>query len=260
MTMMNKIVYEINVDVLVVYAFLLQFYLLLLLRDKASGNILKIAGISIVGVCVEGIVAIGGICIHPAIIFPGMVFSLLLQMRLVYGAIPFGGYGRAMRRRIVCFLCMGGCGMIYLSMAMGGGFFRFWAFLQLVYMLLRRLLMQSSEYIYRVRLFVGDEVIAVQALYDTGNRLYEPISGKYVCIVKEALFEKIRAKIEDKPMRYIPYRSMGKAKGVLEGIAIEKMEVLAEGTWREKKDFYIARGTKDAIGEAYDMILHEKAR
>ena len=258
--LMNKIVYEINVDIIAIYAFLLQFYLLLLLVGKDAGKLWKIAGISALGVCVDAMVVACGFFLHPSVIVLGMVLSIILQMRLVYGKVSPMDARMIMKRSLLCFLCMGGGGMIYLSVVRGGGILLFWCFLQMLYMALTRLFSQSTSHVCTVRLFLGEEVFTVQALYDTGNRLYEPISGKYVCIVKEILFEQILEKRKDIPIRYIPYRSMGKAKGVLQGIVMERMEVLMDGIWREKRDFYIARGTKDAMSEEYDMILHERAR
>ena len=157
---------------------------------------------------------------------------------------------------------MGGLGTIYLSFATKISVLSFWIYLQVAYLVLRKVfaVVEEKDHIFCVRIYRGGAIICLNALYDTGNRLYEPISGKPVCIVKEEVFQKLLETEEENFIRYIPYRSMGKTKGVLRAVAITRMEILSDGTWQEKNGFYVAESTTDAMSAEYDMILHEKVR
>lgn len=264
MHLMNKIVYEINVDALVMYAFLLQFYLLLLLSGGVGGirQILKVGAISLLGVVIDSGIVLLGIFLWPAVVPLGMGAGMLLQMKLLYGRLTLRGYERVWKRRLAYFLSMGGLGMIYLSFVTRMSVISFWLYLQVAYLVLRKVfsVVEEKEHIYCVRLYRGEEMICLNALYDTGNRLYEPISGCPVCVIKGELFSKLLETEEENFIRYIPYRSMGKAKGVLRAVTVKRMEILFDGIWREKSGFYVAEGTADAIRGEYDMILHEKVK
>lgn len=66
--------------------------------------------------------------------------------------------------------------------------------------------------------------IIVKAIIDTGNHLYEPLTGRPVCLVE---YEKLKACI--KPGVYknrtwaIPYHTIGKKDGILWGVTADKM-------------------------------------
>jgi len=264
MQIMNKIVYEINVDALAMYAFLLQFYLFLLLNGGADGikQILKIGMISILGVIIDGGIVLLGLTLWPIIIPCGMAAGMLLQMRLLFGSLTIRGYRGLWKRRLVYFLSMGGLGTIYLSFATKISVVSFGIYLQVAYLVLRKVfaVIEEKDHIFCVRLYRGGSIICLNALYDTGNRLYEPISGSAVCIVKEEVFQKLLEAEEENFIRYIPYRSMGKTKGVLRAVTITRLEILLDGIWQEKSGFYIAESTTDAMSGEYDMILHEKVK
>lgn len=264
MHLMNKIVYEINVDALAMYAFLLQFYLFLLLKGGSGGirKILKVGAVSLLGVVMDGGSLLMGWYLTPFVIPLGMAVGMFFQMRLLFGKITFRGYGGLWKRRLGYFLSMGGLGTIYLTFAEKITVMGFWLYLQVTYLVLRKVfaVVEEREHIYCVRLYRGEETFCLNALYDTGNQLYEPISACPVCVIKGELFEKLLAAEKENFIRYVPYRSMGKTRGVLRAVAVSRMEILLDGTWQEKSGFYVAEGTPDTMSEQYDMILHEKVK
>lgn len=72
----------------------------------------------------------------------------------------------------------------------------------------------------------GDcEKIQVLALIDTGNGLREPISGKCVSILEECVWERMTRSMKPEKMRIIPYHSLGKERGMMEGYEVDKMEI-----------------------------------
>lgn len=70
---------------------------------------------------------------------------------------------------------------------------------------------KREEIVITVILEEGSVQVTLKALIDSGNSLYDPISGKPVCVVeREALEGKIPLDIPEK-FRLIPYHSIGKS-------------------------------------------------
>ena len=97
----------------------------------------------------------------------------------------------------------------------------------------------------------------LQALLDTGNSLYEPIGSKPVSIVERETMERIFA--DDRPavFRAIPYHSIGKAHGILEGYEITEMIIFGEHEKiKIEKPVVGLFDGKLSAEAAYQMILH----
>jgi len=66
--------------------------------------------------------------------------------------------------------------------------------------------------------------VIIKALLDTGNCLYEPLTGKPVCLVE---YEHLKACLKNGKnipgLRAIPYHSIGKKDGVLLGVTADKL-------------------------------------
>lgn len=125
-----------------------------------------------------------------------------------------------------------------------------------LFMLACRNLMES-RHIYEVTLTEGEENAVYKALLDTGNFLTDPVSGKPVSVVEETDITK--AWLEKYPQKYkiIPYQSVGKAHGVLEGIMVDELIIHKEREQVVKKGAVIAlyRGRLSNDG-AFQMILN----
>ncbi len=99
----------------------------------------------------------------------------------------------------------------------------------------------------------------VVALYDSGNSLREPISGKPVHLIDLETADHIikgGQRTEEK-WRVVPFHSVGKEKGVLTAFECGKLELLAKGRTIDLGPAYlgIVRGTLTA-GKKYRIILN----
>ena len=74
-----------------------------------------------------------------------------------------------------------------------------------------------------VVLKMKDREVALTALCDTGNRLVEPMTGKPVCVMEEKIFEMLGN--DDKNVLYIPYHSVDRSHGIMEGFWGEVLTV-----------------------------------
>lgn len=108
----------------------------------------------------------------------------------------------------------------------------------------------------RVELDGDDESILVCGLIDTGNGLTEPVSGKPVAILEEEIWKKMSHLKKPEKYRIIPYHSIGKTNGILEGYEIEKIRIEYEMGTRELTHVLIAvfNGKLSVKGE-YQIIL-----
>lgn len=125
-----------------------------------------------------------------------------------------------------------------------------------VFMLACRSLAES-RHIYEVTLVEGEENAVYKALFDTGNLLTDPVSGKPVSVVEET--DLTKKWLERYPQKYkiIPYQSVGKAHGVLEGIVVDELVIQKEREQVVKRGAVVAlyKGKLSKDG-AFQMILN----
>lgn len=113
-----------------------------------------------------------------------------------------------------------------------------------------------------VTLIRGKNRVKATALFDTGNSLVEPISGKPVSVVDEKLFSCLWEKDEQVYYRAIPYHSIGKPRGILRGYLLPELWLEQDGMKRVYRDIYIAVSpeqistTGDARTDAINMIIN----
>lgn len=100
--------------------------------------------------------------------------------------------------------------------------------------------------------------IPLRAILDTGNFLVEPLSGKPVSVLEETYLLRYLSRGEIyRQFRLIPYRSLGRRHGVMQGVVFDRME-LHKGRKRKVIDrpmVGIMRGFLPERGE-YQMLLH----
>lgn len=98
--------------------------------------------------------------------------------------------------------------------------------------------------------------VEIMALIDTGNGLIEPVSKKPVAILEETQWEKLKIWMKPEKFKLIPYHSIGKDNGMLEGYEVGAMEV--KGNAGDKRfDKVIIAVFKGKISRkgSYQMIL-----
>lgn len=105
-----------------------------------------------------------------------------------------------------------------------------------------------------------DRKLFATALMDTGNKLYDPFFHKPVILVDEKMIgemlEYCRSECPEK-LHFIPFQSVGKEKGILEGITFDCVSI----RWQNKQLKFqevIAAATKESLyrGKEYQVIFH----
>lgn len=116
---------------------------------------------------------------------------------------------------------------------------------------------RRENHLIPVRLVWQDRELTVRALVDTGNSLYEPISGKPVSVIEKTMTEKLFETTYPAVFRAVPFHSIGKRRGILEGYEITEMIVAGENERIViKKPIVGLFDGKLSTDAAYQMILH----
>lgn len=156
-----------------------------------------------------------------------------------------------------------------LALALGG------SFLMIECFLLYRKQNQSGEWIQDVTLYYGGRELTVAALWDSGNRLHDPLTGKAVHILELAACEEWlgsdacrylecltrgqswpEQEYPVSAVRLIPCRSVGASHGLLAVLPVEYM--VDAGGGREDRPligFCLTALSKD---KTYRMLLHSQ--
>ena len=109
----------------------------------------------------------------------------------------------------------------------------------------------------RVTLAGSRGKLTVNALLDSGNSLREPISQRPVSILDRRIFESVWGEEDRLPgPRVIPYHSIGRRRGILEGYRIPEMWVELQGVKKRCRDIYVGLAEDGFSQEGpYEMIL-----
>lgn len=115
---------------------------------------------------------------------------------------------------------------------------------------------QRENHFCEVELWGDGEMVCVRGLVDTGNGLIDPVSGKAAAVLEEEIWDKIEYARKPEKYKIIPFHSIGKRNGVLEGYEVEKVRIKYGMTVKELTHVTIAllRGKLSAKGK-YQMIL-----
>lgn len=108
-----------------------------------------------------------------------------------------------------------------------------------------------------VRLVWKNRELTVRALIDTGNSLREPVSGKPVSIIEKAAAELLFDSARPTVFRAVPFHSIGRGHGILEGYEITELIVTGENeTIKIEKPVVGLFDGNLSADAAYQMILH----
>ena len=105
--------------------------------------------------------------------------------------------------------------------------------------------------------------LAVEALIDSGNSLFEPISGKPVCVVGRAVFDSLWEGFRE-GFRAVPYHSIGKRRGILPAYLLTELRLETGGMEYLFTDVYVAvsdeeiSGADSAGAESVKMIINPR--
>lgn len=108
----------------------------------------------------------------------------------------------------------------------------------------------------QVELLGDGEKIRICGLVDTGNGLVDPISGKAAAILEEEVWNRMEKAKKPEKYKIMPFHSIGKRNGILEGYEVENVRIKYGMTEKELSHMTIAvsRERLSAKGE-YQMIL-----
>ncbi len=96
----------------------------------------------------------------------------------------------------------------------------------------------------------------IKGFIDTGNGLSDPVSGDPICIIDKSTAKKLLEKETVKNIRYIPYRTIGNAEGVLPIIRVDRLRICGEQTCEIKQPLLGISEEKVSIRGEYEMILN----
>lgn len=83
-----------------------------------------------------------------------------------------------------------------------------------------------------LHIYIGGHHFRLKALVDTGNRLYEPLTGKPVCLVEYDSLKVYMQQAGSLSVKWaIPYNAIGKSHGMLWGITADK--VIFQNKWKK---------------------------
>lgn len=153
---------------------------------------------------------------------------------------------------------------------------------------------RKTHNIYEVEVKYGSESVKLKGLYDTGNSLREPISKRPVAIaeysavkmllpdklknaieayLKNGFFDQDSIGIEYAPnIRFIPYKSIGKDKGMLIGVIfneviVHSIEEVANNELEKNGNDFVSDNVRTIIAmhngklsnnDDYQVILHKE--
>lgn len=115
---------------------------------------------------------------------------------------------------------------------------------------------RKQEHFCRVFIPGDSGQVELTALIDTGNGLIDPVSKRPVAILEENEWKNLKMWMKPEKFKLIPYHSIGKEKGMLEGYEVDALEVKSD-TGEKRFDKVIIAIFKGKISGkgSYQMIL-----
>lgn len=98
---------------------------------------------------------------------------------------------------------------------------------------------RSQESSCKATLISGESKVCVEAILDSGNSLIEPISGKAVSVIDREVYLALWGTGE-RPFRVVPYHSIGKKHGLMEGYLLPELVVEIGGVSKRLSEVYVA--------------------
>lgn len=258
--------YEVYVDTLFLVNFVMNLYLLMLTNRSVgrTATRLRIIGAAAVGaaIYVIGLLVAFLPPILELILQAGA--AVMLMIKIAFRPQTLHGYRKLLENLLGFSFLVGGSiymlmrhieGMLEHSLGiafvMGAGGM---IFMLCSYLSERK---KGGQELCRVTLFSGQTSVTINAILDTGNGLIEPISGKPVSVVNRDVLERLWPEGLPELYRVIPYHSIGKAGGLMNGYLIERMIVEHDGIPGCYEQVYVAVGEQSVSGKGkYEMILN----
>ena len=263
--------YELYVDSLFFLNFMMNLYLLLLV-DRST---LRIAGLGRIaaGAAVGaawGLVPFlgGGFWVLKLVV--GAAAGTAAMLCLTFRVRSFRMFLRLLERLALYSFGMGGA-MLFLIRAVPGlrgmivsvpGILGMGT---LFFLLFRRFKddLYAGDSLCRAVLSRKGKKARAVALIDSGNSLFEPISGRPVCVVEREVFDELWERDEE-GFRAVPYHSIGKRHGILPGYLLPELVLETGGMEYRFTDVYVAVShekisAEDSAGtESVNMVINPR--
>lgn len=108
--------------------------------------------------------------------------------------------------------------------------------------------------VWKATLVKNKRKICLKAIMDTGNALYEPISGKPACVMDPGIAGLLWG--ERDPYRVIPYHCVGVEHGLMKGYLIDELRLEKEGPTIICRDVIVAVSPQKLTrGKEKDVFL-----
>lgn len=251
--------YEVYVDVLFVENLWMNAMLLLLTAwaDKAAVKKARIAAAAAAGSLGACILTVASSWLSGISYFLG---CMVLAAGMVFIAFPgrkhFGV--RTLSLYTECFLLNGLLRYLEQFHRLSGVYFAVFGSISAVFLAAAEYIQKSRkrqrERICSAVLYCGACRMPLEALYDTGNSLYDPFSGRAVSILDGKLLDQLLEESEKENLpRLIPYHTISQ-HGILEAYVLDEMELLDSNGSRCVKNPVIARMPEE--NRQYQLILH----
>lgn len=253
--------YELYIDVLFLVNFLMDYIMLLVTMKvlRLSSSYGRICLGALFGAFLTCVVTAVGI---PFTFMKAILFYLLVPSAMLYAGLPVRSFRNFLRALITLYISgflIGGI-FEYLNQYVQVGSLFFALAIASYYlasgvMKMLALLFRFGESHCTVTLYFGGESCDARAIVDTGNHLRDEVSGKSVSIISNRLATKLFGKEMPEGLRYIPYRTIGKEKGVIAVLPIDHICIDRKGQQRVEQPM-VAISEESSFGNEYDVILN----
>jgi len=114
----------------------------------------------------------------------------------------------------------------------------------------------AANYFCEVEMEGDNKPLTVFGLVDSGNGLKDPVSGKEVAVLEEEVWNQMTWAKKEEKYKAIPFHSIGKEHGIMEGYEVNRIVVKTQSGKRELHEIPVAvyKGRLSVKGE-YRMIL-----
>lgn len=224
--------YELYVDVLFLVNFIMDYILLLFVWkvlhcETRHLNLLMGAGVGALLTCILIILPI------PSVFLENILFHLIVNTCMIRVGLRIKNFSVFMRAFVLLYIgtvLMGGIMGALDQYAKIGSMLWFFAIVGYhlslgVWNFLSKLHSWNSIHV-KVKISVKGQEKELNALIDTGNSLYDPITGKPISIISKQVGKDFLH--EDEKLRYVSVHTVANADGELPIICAEKLWILDE--------------------------------
>lgn len=117
-------------------------------------------------------------------------------------------------------------------------------------------LWKLKEFQCEATLYIGEHSLRLKAVIDSGNGLYDTLTGKPVNIIDKKAMEKLTETEKIQKVRYIPFRTVEKGEGVLPVITIDRMCIHGKKEKEVISPLIGISGQHGFLDGTYELILH----